>query len=252
MNNILFICALAEEKTALTKMLGPSIEQHLISAPLQLNLQQYRQQQLDIYVCESGMGNVNAGVKLALILAAQEIGQIVLVGVGGALSSALEIGEMVISDSVIQHDYYSSLDQGDYLMRPGELILEPAQAQSHDPIIRSVGSQLDLGSLQHSQVKVSYGLIASGCEFVGTATRKQAIHHQCQHALLVDMEACAIAQVAQQHNIPFVIAKTVSDKLHSDGSIGSDFSSFLSNASRNAAIIAALIIDKACALQLQK
>ena len=245
MNNILFICALAEEKAALTETLSSMLKQLIISAPLQLHLEQYQQQHLNIYVCESGMGNVNAGVKLALILASVEIQQIVLIGVGGALTSTLEIGEMVISDGVIQHDYYSSLTQGDYLMRPGELILEPDQAQQYDPIMRSQVSELDLSQLQHPQVKVRYGLIASGCEFVGTAARKQHIHRQCQNALLVDMEACAIAQVANQHTVPFVIAKTVSDKLHSDGSIGSDFSSFLSNASRNAAIIAGLIIDKA-------
>ncbi|EPJ49634.1 MAG: hypothetical protein OFPI_23880 [Osedax symbiont Rs2] len=246
MNNILFICALPEEKAALTETLSSLLRRHLISAPLQLHLEQYRQQQLNIYVCESGMGNVNAGVKLALILANVEIQQIVLIGVGGALTPALEIGEMVLSDAVIQHDYYSSLIQGDYLMQPGDLILEPGQALQYDPIMRSAVSQLDISELVHPKVKVNYGLIASGCEFVATAKRKAHIHQQCQNALLVDMEACAIAQVANAHCVPFFIAKTVSDKLHSDGSISSDFSSFLSNASRNAAIIAGLIIDKAC------
>ena len=56
------------------------------------------------------------------------------------------------------------------------------------------------------------------------------------------MEACAIAQVATKYSIPFIIAKTVSDKLNPDGSIESDFQKFLKLASRNAAMIAIDVI----------
>ena len=57
------------------------------------------------------------------------------------------------------------------------------------------------------------------------------------------MEASAIAFIAKQYQCPFIVAKTVSDRLHSDGSISSDFSTFLTTASSNAAAIAILMID---------
>ena len=244
MTSILFICALAEEKQALIERLGTRLQRHCINQPLSLVVDQYAAGTLDLYVSQSGMGNVNAGAKLALILQQLSIDQIILIGVAGALHPSLKIGDMVISDRVIQHDYFSSLASGHYLMQPGELILEPAQSVNYDPILHSVQSPLQLSALTHRAVKVIEGLTASGSEFVGTATRKQAIHQQCHGALIVDMEASGIATIANQYQIPFLIAKTVSDELHSDGTVSRDFSSFLINASRNAAIIASLIISK--------
>jgi len=243
MSSILFICALAEEKQALTDLLPPPESDQCISAPLSLNLEHHKQKTLDIYVSQSGMGNVNAGAKLALILTKLKIDQVVLIGVAGALHSKLRIGDIVISREVIQHDYYSSLEEGNYLMKPGELILSCEQAQQYDPVLSSVESSLKLTKLEHSSINIIEGIVASGNEFVGTAIRKKSIYKQCQSALIVDMEASAIAHIANTFQVPFLIAKTVSDELHSDGSISSDFSSFLVNASRNAAIIAKLIIE---------
>lgn len=244
MASILFICALTEEKKSLVENLSPLIKRHLINNTLNLQVEQYREGSLDVFVSQSGMGNVNAGVKLALILEKISIDQIILIGVGGALHSDLKIGDMVISDSVIQHDYYSSLESGNYLMKPGDLILDPKQAEHYNPQLQSKLSPLQLTPLHHPSIHITAGITASGSEFVGTAPRKQAIHKQCQGALIVDMEASAIAVIANQYNIAFLITKTVSDELRSDGSISHDFSSFLINASRNSAIIARLIIAK--------
>ncbi|NQZ31909.1 MAG: 5'-methylthioadenosine/S-adenosylhomocysteine nucleosidase [Oceanospirillaceae bacterium] len=244
MASILFICALAEEKQSLTEILSIMIKRHSINSTLNLEVEQYREGSLDIYVSQSGMGNVNAGVKLAFILERISIDQIILIGVGGALQSRLKIGDMVISDRVIQHDYFSSLERGNYLMKPGDLILDPEQASNYDPVIQSKISPLQLSSLHHPSINIIEGISASGSEFVGTAQRKHAIHKQCQGALIVDMEASAIAVIANQYNIAFLITKTISDELHSDDSISQDFSSFLINASRNSAIIARLIISK--------
>ncbi|MEH6443000.1 MAG: 5'-methylthioadenosine/S-adenosylhomocysteine nucleosidase [Oceanospirillaceae bacterium] len=251
MASILFICALTEEKKALTDILGKAQYTQVINAQLAIEVSHYQQGSLDIYICQSGMGNVNAAVQLALILSTIKIQQIVLLGVGGALHSQLNIGDMIVSNKVIQHDYYSSLAQGNFLMRPGDLILDPLQAQGYDPVMHSIDSHFNLLPLTHPQVKVLEGLVASGSEFVGTAQRKQAIHQQCQHALLVDMEASAIAAVALRYSTAFLIAKTVSDKLHSDGSISNDFTNFLANASRNAAIVAQSIIEKNIEISLK-
>lgn len=243
MSNILFICALAEEKKALSQLLGDIIDHHCIHEKLNVYLEQYKHRQLNVYVCQSGMGNVNASAKLALILNTFDIQQIILIGVGGALDPQLNIGDMVISEQVIQHDYCSSLAEGRFLMQPGDLILNAEQSDHYDPIIRSSPSLINPDQLAHPQVNILPGLIASGGEFVGTSTRKNTIHLQCQQALLVDMEASGIAAIAKQCQIPFIVAKTVSDKLHSDGSISQDFDQFLNDASRNAAIVGQLILQ---------
>ncbi|MGB1238252.1 MAG: hypothetical protein ACPG4U_08575 [Pseudomonadales bacterium] len=235
MANLLFITALPQEQDALLTALALPAVQCVVSRPLSLTLHSLSRGEDCIYITQSGMGNVNAGAKLALILERYSIDQIVLIGVGGALCSALEIGEMVISDRVIQHDYFSSLEDGNFLMRPGDLHLSSEQSLGYDPVLQSPVHKIDLHQLCTQSQGMYQALIASGCEFVGTAARKRAIHQKCLGARLVDMEASAVAAVAQQYAVPFIVAKTVSDKLNSDGSIGQDFEHFLHSACRNAA-----------------
>lgn len=236
MQNILFICALEEEKSALITCFKKSVTTVEVAPKLSITLDHLIVNNFNVYVAQSGMGNVNAAVSLALILTQIPMDQTILIGVGGALEPSLNIGDMVLSDRVVQHDYFSSLDEGNFHMYPGALITEAAQAKSHDPIIHSCPGIIPFKNLQHDTFSVYHGLIASGSEFVGTSQRKQSIHQQ-HGALLVDMEASAIAAVSNQFDCPFIIAKTVSDKLNSDGSIATDFSNFLSNAARNAAIV---------------
>lgn len=248
-NNILFICALPEEQQALLEKLGNGYQSINISSKLSLSCFCYTRGNLNIYVTLSGMGNVNAGSKLVLILEQFPIDQIILLGVGGALHSDLNIGDMVISDSVIQHDYCSSLDEGRFLMRPGDLILNEEQSHHYSAVVKSTPHHFPLTKLFNPNsnnlgVIIHFALVASGSEFVGTSVRKQQIYQQCNKALLVDMEASAVASIANQYNVPFIVAKTVSDKLYSDGSIGNDFDLFLTKACQNAASVALSLISQ--------
>ena len=70
-----------------------------------------------------------------------------------------------------------------------------------------VESQLHLPPLQQQSINVLEGIVASGNEFVGTAARKHSIHAQCKNALIVDMEASAIAHIANSFQVPFLIGK---------------------------------------------
>jgi 5'-methylthioadenosine/S-adenosylhomocysteine nucleosidase len=243
MYHVLFICALAEEQEALLRRLGNDFVIRPLSARIDQSVIFYESPSLTVYVAQSGMGNVNASINLTLFLERFALDLIVLLGVGGALHPSLKIGDMVLSDKVIQHDYFSSLASGNHLMRPGQLILSDDQVLSHNPLLISIPCKLNITDIKHPSIKVIVGLIASGSEFVATEKRKQAIHRSCQQALLVDMEASAIAVVANRYRVPFVVAKTVSDTVSSDGNISSDFTTFLPIASKNAAAIATVIID---------
>lgn len=49
------------------------------------------------------------------------------------------------------------------------------------------------------------------------------------------MEACAVLDICVLFKTPFVVTKTISDTLHTDGTIETDFVKFLKLASHNAA-----------------
>ncbi len=235
------MCALPEEKNALISELKGEAEEIVVSKKFNLTALKYQYGQHDIYVKETGMGNVNAGIGLAMVLEQIDIDQILLIGVGGALRSDLKIGDMIISESVLQHDYLSSLDFDDCRMYPGELILTEEDNNNHDPLIKSKKKNINLDFV--NKLEVIPGLILSGSEFVGTTERKQDLAKLHPDATLVDMEASAIGYVANKVGVPFIIAKTVSDRLLPDGTIKSDFKLFLEKASKNAAKVTAKLLE---------
>jgi 5'-methylthioadenosine/S-adenosylhomocysteine nucleosidase len=243
MKNILFICALPEEKAALVEVLGTKSIEIEISKKLNLSILKFETAENTLYLSESGMGNVNAGVNLALILSNIEIDEIILIGVGGALVEGLHTGDMILSNEVIQHDYYSSLNSGNHLMQPGDLHLCSSDTDNYSPIMKSVESCFDINKISHPDIKLHRGLISSGSEFVGTTERKRFINITARNSILVDMESSAIAHVANKFKIPFLIAKTVSDEVKPDGSIESDFVKFHECASRNATLLATSILS---------
>lgn len=222
-----------EEAAALRDVLAESPEREtVVGGALGVRVRSHRVFGHVLHLAECGVGPVNAA--LAVAAAAQElsIGGVVLLGVGGAVSPSLRIGDAVVSTRVLQHDSYSSLDFGDVRMAPGEYVLTAEQARAH---VAELRADAELIALVSRDGETHSGTVLSGSEFVGTTARKLAIARLAVDAMLVDMEAAGVAQVASRLKIPFVVVKTVADRLHPDGSIEQDFQTCLNAAAKNAA-----------------
>ncbi|MGK5081712.1 hypothetical protein WDW37_00280, partial [Bdellovibrionota bacterium FG-1] len=118
---------------------------------------------------------------------------------------------------------------------PGHLIFTSAEAQAHVALVDADPQLVEWVSRCGTSGKVRIGTVLSGNEFVGTVERKRALAALHEQALLVDMEAAGVAQVASRLKLPFVVAKTVADCLNPDGSIENDFRTCLEAASVHAA-----------------
>jgi 5'-methylthioadenosine/S-adenosylhomocysteine nucleosidase len=237
-----------EEEAAISACSTGSFRRQEISGRLGVHATELELGRARVSILRSGIGPVNAGIALASFADRFPIDAVLLLGVGGALQDHLQIGDLVLSRHVLQHDSYSSLQGADIRMRSGDYILSEAdRAGLRDPRIPAHSELLDwvaqrCGASSQSARAPRIGTILSGNEFVGTADRKIAIAALDQEALLVDMEAAGVAHVADRLQIPFLVAKTVSDRLNPDGSISSDFTACLRAAAKNAAdILAALI-----------
>jgi adenosylhomocysteine nucleosidase len=238
---ILVIIAMEEEEKAIFEVLGKSrFSKTVVSSRLGIAASEASLGGVSVTVVRTGMGPVNAAVCTALILNEHRIDAILLLGVGGALSSKLGIGQLVVADSVLQHDYFSSLSFGDVRMKPGELLLREQDAAGYSPFHTPDPSLVEL--LRESS-PCEIGTVLSGNEFVGTTERKRAIAKLSNNSQLVDMEAAGIAQVARRFDVPFAVAKTVADRLNPDGSIETDFELCLDSAARNAAVVLASMLE---------
>ncbi len=200
-----------------------------------------------ISLLRCGIGAVNAALGVAFFVdratSLPPIDGIVLLGVGGAVRTDLAIGDLVVSKQILQHDYFFSLDFGNPRVRPGGLVFTKKDLESHSPYFLAAPDLLPLSRLKAEGSSFKLGTILSGNEFVGTSARKQAIAELDPESLLVEMEAAGIAQVAEKLGIPFVVAKTVADRLFPDGTIESDFRACLEGAAKNAAQIARALVS---------
>ena len=249
--SVLLLAALAQEESALLECLarerpGVPLTKCVLNAALGLEMTTADLGPRQISILKTGIGSVNAGVALALANAMASAAfarggfdAVILLGVGGALRPELDVGDLVISSRVLQHDYFYSFDHGDQRIRPGALILSSAEAEGHAPEMdadpRLVAWIEKSGWLHAGKEKIFVGAVLSGNEFVGTVARKRAIAQLHEEAWLVEMEAAGVAQVATRLGIPFVIAKTVADRLCPDGTIEADFRACLVSASAHAA-----------------
>jgi 5'-methylthioadenosine/S-adenosylhomocysteine nucleosidase len=236
--NPLILAAMPEEESALLQEWGgpESFVKTTLNARLGVGYLEPRETANGhrFLIARTGVGPVNAAVAAALICEARpEIDALVLLGVGGALDPELRIGELVIASSVLQHDSFSSLDFGHPRMRAGSFILNAEDASSH---LAALPADEGLRALLAGAFpQARQGGVLSGNEFVGTVARKREIATLHAEALLVEMEAAGIAQVASKLGIPFAVAKTVADRLTPDGSIESDYRTCLHAAAENAA-----------------
>ena len=77
-----------------------------------------------------------------------------------------------------------------------------------------------------SSPKVHLGEIASGDQFVNSDEKINALLKDVPETLAVEMEGASVAHVCHEHNVPFVIIRTISDRADSKAAI--DFPRFVS------------------------
>lgn len=237
--NLIVLAAMAEEEASLLSELGAGfVGQRTFGKRLPAVAKDFRLGDVEVIVARSGMGMVNAALTLQTLVENQPAADaVMLLGVGGSIVPGLEIGDLVLSTAVLQHDYFASHDFGDARMLPGDIIYTEEQAKVYDALTPADRRLVEMIGSSVKEIPVHEGVVVSGNEFVGTAARKRFLSSLCKDSLLVEMEAAGVAQVCRKLNLPFVVVKTVADRLEPDGTIASDFRSCLDAAARNAAIV---------------
>jgi 5'-methylthioadenosine/S-adenosylhomocysteine nucleosidase len=239
LRTLLIIVAMRVEEEAILREFNYSSS--VVSEELGIGVKEIRLAGLSVLVTKSNVGGVNAALSAALISLRHRPDAILLMGVGGALQDYLDIGDIVVSSRVIQHDSIYSGDDGIELMAPGELYLSVPACERHDPVFETDPRLLDLVNRAIENVpcerRVYVGTVLTGSEFAATVESKNRLGDLAEHALLVEMEAFGAALVAKKLRIPFITIKTVADRLRPQTSISREYKDSIEYASANAAAI---------------
>lgn len=181
-----------------------------------------------IIVVKCGVGKVNAARVTQILIDTFNVKCVINVGAAGALNPFLNIGDIVIGEKLIQHDFdITAFDHdkgyitgvGDYIYSDSELIEKFENAANN---------------LKEKDYKIKKGIIATGDIFCTDIEMKNKIYSKFD-ADCVEMEGAAIAQVCYLDNIPFIVIRSISDSPNGNNEI--DFDKFVELASKRCANI---------------
>ena len=171
----------------------------------------------DVVVVQSGIGKVNAGICVQILVDRFGVGRVINTGVAGSLDDRLDVGDLVVSTDCVMHDF----DVTPLGYAPGQVpgldvLAFPADAGMRESVCAAAAAVAP-------DIKVLEGRVVSG-------------------DLCCEMEGCAIAQAAYLNGVPFVVVRAISDKPGHEGQVV-DYNTFEKKAARDCARIVAHMVE---------
>ena len=168
-----------------------------------------------IILAQSGMGKVNAAINTQYIIDTFHPDTIINTGVADGLGKGLKIGDIVVAEYLVQHDFdVTFLGYAKGYMFLGEDRKSPTKYLCDKNLIEVFEKLL---KEKMSEIKYYKGVIASGDIFVSDKKQKEKINKKF-NAIAVEMEGAAVAQTAVRNKIPFLVIRAISDM--ADGTEG--------------------------------
>lgn len=175
-------------------------------------------------VVRSGIGKVNAGICAQILVDVFEVDAIINTGIAGSLNKDINIGDIVLSTDVLQHD----VDATGFGYGKGQIPRMEVLSFRADEKLRELAAEACREV--NPDIHVFEGRIASGDQFICDQKVKDDIVTEFG-GFAVEMEGAAIGQAAYLNNVPFLIIRAISDK--ADGSAQVDYPTFEKEAIRH-------------------
>ena len=186
-----------------------------------------------VVIARCGVGKVFAAMCAEAMIIKYSPALIINTGVAGALSSGLKCTDIVIADTLCQHDMDTSpLGDPKGLVSGINKIYFESDARAVKILEKSAAAL--------SQ-RAFVGRVASGDKFVADREEKKRIANTF-NALACEMEGAAIAQTAYVNNVPFAVIRAISDS--ADGDAGLDYTEFLPIAAKSSAELTKALVKE--------
>lgn len=226
------ISALEEEQQGLVEVMqGPARLMH--------GMRTYTSGQIagiDAVCVLSRIGKVAAAATAAMLIEKFGVTHLLFTGVAGAGDAGVRVGDIVVADSLVQHDMDCSP-----LFPAFEVPLTGLSHFASDQRLSTMVAGAAHAFIDHEfdaaisaaerhefglrTPRVHRGLIASGDRFVSSAAHVNALGASLPGLLAVEMEGAAVAQVCFELGVPFAVIRTVSDNANEAAAV--DFMRFV-------------------------
>lgn len=190
---------------------------------------------IDCVAVFSKWGKVAAAITATLLIERFHIDKLIFIGTAGALSDKLNVGDIVVSRRLVQHD----LDARPIIPRFQIPLTDKSYIDSDRQLselaVKSVNKliQKDFAEIVGVEVQREFsfikpvlweGDIASGDQFINSDEKRNELISLLPEVLCVEMEGAAVAQVCQEFGMPFTVIRIISDRANHDARV--DFGRF--------------------------
>lgn len=192
--------------------------------------------EIDAVCVLSRIGKVAAAMTATTLVEKFGVTHILFTGVAGAGDKTVQVGDIVVAESLVQHDMDASplfprfevpltglthfpADHalGTRLIDAAHVFLEEDFDNAIDPLEKTVFGL--------SRPRIHRGLIASGDQFVNDAEHINDLNAALPGLVAVEMEGAAVAQVCYELGLPFGVIRTISDNANENAA--TDFMRFV-------------------------
>jgi adenosylhomocysteine nucleosidase len=188
---------------------------------------------VDVILLRSGIGKVNAAMSTTILLQKFAPDYIINTGSAGGYNPSLNVGDVVISSEVRHHDVDVTIFGYEY----GQVPQLPAAFVATEKLVQIA----EKSAQEISDINFVKGLIATGDSFMNDPVRVEFVRTKFIDLQAVEMEAAAIAQVAYQFGVPFVIIRSLSDIAGKESNVS--FDQYLEKAAVNSATLVMKIVS---------
>lgn len=185
-----------------------------------------------------GVGKVAAATTVASLCQEYDFKLIISYGLAGALVSGLSRGDVILSTRVCQHDMDLTP-----LGTPRMLTLDEQDVYLHS--VPDYSNEFATLWDSFTWVDDSVSLVATGDQFLTKTAKKEVA--SLTGALCCDMEGYAVAHVAKEKFVPFLLMKVISDTF--EGNADDEYNKSLEDVVQEGAL---LLVHSLQLLKLKK
>jgi adenosylhomocysteine nucleosidase len=208
--------------------------------------------EIDAVCVLSRIGKVAAAMTATTLVEKFGVTHILFTGVAGAGDKTVQVGDIVVAESLVQHDMDASPlfprfevpltglthFPGDH--RLNTRLLEAAHAFLDEDFEDAIDDG-EKAVFKLSRPRIHRGLIASGDQFIQDREHINGLNAALPGLVAVEMEGAAVAQVCYELNLPCAVIRTISDNANENAA--TDFMRFVKSV---AARYAVLIVRRFC------
>lgn len=179
----------------------------------------------------SGVGKVNSARTCQILIDHYKVDIVINVGVAGGINNSLKIGDIIVGEKLVQHDFDITAfnHKLGYIPNVGIYI-------NSDPYLVNLSKKI----LKNSNYIFYTGTIASGDIFCTDKEQSIKIANEFE-SLCVEMEGASIAQVCYLCRTPFLVLRCISDVPNNNNAI--TYEEFLNISSKKIALVLKKILE---------